>query len=224
MSILVFQIVHQPDHLPALARMDVVTFPDPRQALQALPINPPDVLMVDASLPGLDILDTIRAARTVSDCLLLMVADSKNEVDAILALEFGADGYLARPISSRELEAHIQALLRRAPERTHRMVPGEEGIKYRTLFLNIRKCTLSHSSHEIPLTARELYMVRLMMESPGRVFAREEPLEDFRLKKAGDSRAVDMHIANLRKKFAGLEIPYVVLHSVKGRGYRFGPL
>ena len=204
------------------ANRDWVAFSDVPGAVRALPTDLPDLFIVDADLPGVDVLATIRATRQVSECLLLLVSDSRDEVDCILALEFGADGYLARPFSARQLAANVQALLRRAPKKVPASEGREESITYRTLFLDLRKGSLRHACAEVSLTLTELAMARLMMAFPSRVFRRDELLNDNRVKRDSDSRAVDVHIGNLRKKIASLDLSYTVLHSVKGRGYRFG--
>jgi DNA-binding response OmpR family regulator len=229
---LVFLVAQQPDlfhflkERPSAISLNIMAFSDAGEALRALPGQAPAILILDSTLPNLDVLETIQATRRVSDCLLLLISGSADEVDCILALESGADGYLARPFSARQLEANVNALVRRSPELwiPEEAPPTDQRLTFRTLCLNPRRSTLSHLSDEVSLTPKELFIARLMMNSPCHVFAREELLEDFQLRKVSDSRAVDMHIANLRKKIAGLGLNYVVLHSVKGRGYRFAPL
>lgn len=206
---------------------EVIHFSLAEDALRALEQETPAVLIVDYSVHDMDSMAVVKTVSKSSDCFVLHTSDCENEVDAILALEFGADGYLKHPFSARELSATVGALLRRSSARSSQRPKRRESpklpppVRYRGLVLDPTASVLRHGTQEVPLTPRELFMLELLMKSPDEIFTREQLIEDNRSSSPSDSRSVDMHIVNLRRKILSLAIGFDVLNSVRGRGYKF---
>lgn len=206
---------------------EVVHFSLAEDALRAMEQEAPAVLIVDHSVDDMDSMAVVKTVSKSSDCFVLHTSDCQTEVDAILALEFGADGYLKHPFSARALSATVGALLRRSSVRSSQRPTARDRlqlpppIRYRGLVLDPARSVLRHGSQEVPLTPRELFILELLMKSPDEIFTREQMIEDNRGATPSDSRSVDMHIVNLRRKIYSLAIGFDVLNSVRGRGYKF---
>lgn len=187
---------------------------DGLQALRAFEANPPSVLVLDLMLPGLDGLALCRAVRATSDVPIVMLTARVDEIDRLIGLEVGADDYVCKPFSPREVVARVKAQLRRAEGRLVRQRPAwevdEEGLR------------IAWRGHWLPLTPLEFRMFRMMLERPGRVFARATLLDAVHvdLRDVSD-RAIDSHVKNLRRKIEGVDPTFEGIVSVYGVGYRF---
>ncbi|MGE0489373.1 MAG: response regulator transcription factor [Vulcanimicrobiota bacterium] len=186
------------------------------EALSALVDAPPDLAILDIMLPGLDGLEVLKHVRQKSRLPIILISARKTEFDRVLGIELGADDYLPKPFSARELVARIKAVLRRTEREKAPSATPTRVLEWGPLQLDLERQTLALGEGRVELTLSEFEMLRRMMATPGKVFSRDELLD-----RATDSRAVDMHITNLRRKMRDLGTNHA-LHSIRGVGYRFG--
>jgi two-component system response regulator BaeR len=189
-------------------------------ALAAFAAAAPAVVLLDLNLPDLDGMEVCRALRLHSDVPILMLTARADEVDRIVGLEIGADDYLCKPYSPREVVARVRALLRRAEGR----LPGAAGApKAMGGGFAIDDAGQRAWWHDtaLPLTPVEWRLLRTLLGQPGRVFARAQLLdaihEDFR---DVSDRAVDSHVKNLRRKLQAVVPGADCITTVYGVGYR----
>jgi two-component system response regulator BaeR len=186
---------------------------DGRQALDRIRQTVPAAIVLDLMLPGLDGLGVCRAVRAFSDVPILMLTARVDEVDRLLGLDSGADDYVCKPFSPREVVARVRALLRRAQGRLLPAVPwsiDEEGMR------------IAWRGQWLALTALEFRMLRLLLGRPGRVFSRAQLLDTVHAEQRDVSdRAIDSHVKNLRRKIQLAEPGCECIASVYGVGYRF---
>lgn len=185
-------------------------------ALAAIEAAPPDMLVLDLMLPGLDGLALCRAVRGFSDLPVIMVTARVEEVDRLLGLETGADDYLCKPFSPRELIARIKVILRRT--RPGAAAPAA------ALAVDTAARRITVAGQPLELTPSEFAILAGMAQRPGQVFSRARLLDLARHDSLDvTDRAIDSHIKNLRRKIAA-HLPGVdVIHSIYGLGYRFDP-
>lgn len=189
---------------------------DGQLALNEVRHNPPELLILDLNLPGLDGVGVCRAVRAFSDLPILMVTARVDELDRLLGLNSGADDYVCKPFSPREVMARVHALLRRS-ERRRPAAPDIWQIDDAALRIVWR-------GHKLPLTPLEFRMLRQFMGQPGRVFSRAQLLDSAHgeLRDVND-RAIDTHVKNLRRKIQAIAPGDDCIASVYGIGYRFEP-
>ncbi|HET8772148.1 MAG TPA: response regulator [Thermoanaerobaculia bacterium] len=200
------------DYLRA-AGFDVLTAGDGVRALDSVRGRRPDLIVLDLGLPRLDGIDVAKRVRAESDVPIIMLTARVEEDDRLRGLEVGADDYVTKPFSPRELVARVQAVLRRAsPD------PGD-AFRARDLAIDAAKRTVTRGGDPIDLTPTEFQLLATLARHPGRVFTRVQLLDAVRgsASEAFD-RAIDAHVKNIRRKLG--ETPYIV--SVYGIGYRFG--
>ena len=192
---------------------------DGRLALERLKTGPmPAAVLLDVMLPGLDGLEVCRAVRAFSDVPILINSARVEELDRLLGLELGADDYVCKPFSPRELVARVKALLRRAQGRLApaTLLPAGGGFA-----VDEAGQRIVWQEQALALTPVEFRLLRQLLQHPGRVFERAQLLdlihEDFR---DVSDRAVDSHIKNIRRKLAALEPAQECIASVYGVGYR----
>ncbi len=188
-------------------------FGDGAQALAAIRAAAPALVVLDLMLPGLDGLSVCRAVRAFSDVPVIMVTARVEEIDRLLGLESGADDYLCKPFSPRELMARIKAILRRA---------GNGALAPRAVEVDEASRRIAVNGKPLELTPSEFGILAAMARRPGQVFSRAQLL-DVAL---GDSlevtdRAIDSHIKNLRRKLDAVAPGVDAIHSIYGLGYRF---
>ena len=182
-------------------------------ALQEVRQSPPVVILLDLMLPGLDGIGVCRAVRSFCDVPIIMLTARVDEVDRLLGLETGADDYVCKPFSPREVMARVKAQIRRAQGRlVSQAVPwsiDEEGLR------------IAWRGQWLPLTPLEFRMLRLMLARPGRVFSRANLLDNVHhdVRDVSD-RAIDSHVKNLRRKIQAVEPGCDCISSVYGVGYR----
>ncbi len=179
----------------------------------------PDLILLDLMLPGMSGFDFCRALRKTSRVPIIVITAKDSEVDKIVGLELGADDYITKPFSVREVLARVHAVIRRAAPGTGepRSVPEHDVIGDFTIDRAARRVILA--GREVKLTQREFDLLSHLIAFPGRVHTRDVLLEavwgrDF----AGDRKTVDVHISWLREKFAGVA-PFEIV-TVRGLGYR----
>ena len=187
---------------------------DGQQALSEIRQAPPDLLILDLMLPGLDGVSLCRAVRCFSDLPILMVTARVDEVDRLLGLDTGADDYVCKPFSPREVMARVKALLRRAEGRVATM--------QRPWAVDDQGLRIAWRDRWLPLTPLEFRMLRLLLSRPGRVFSRAQLLDSVHsdIRDVSD-RAIDTHVKNLRRKVQAVDPGADCIASVYGVGYRF---
>jgi DNA-binding response OmpR family regulator len=174
----------------------------------------PDLVILDVMLPGMDGFEVCRAIRREADTPVLMLTARTDDVDAIVGLELGADDYVTKPFNPRALVARVKAILRRTDGTVRLGRPIEVG----TLRIEPRRREVFVGDRGVDLRAREFDLLAALARDPGVVLSREALLEDvWGTDFAGETRTVDVHVSELRKKL-GPEGP--TIESVRGVGYR----
>lgn len=199
---------------------EVVSAEDGDKALAAFRQSRPNMVILDVMLPGRDGFEVCRALRRESDVPVLMLTARDTELDKVVGLEIGADDYLAKPFSTRELVARVRAMLRRT--RRAEPSPGDLRFELDGLVLDGARHRVSVEGREIDLKPKEFDLLAFFMGHPGQAFGREQLLAsvwgyDF----AGDSRTVDTHIKTLRDKLGDSAEQPRWVETVRGVGYRF---
>jgi DNA-binding response OmpR family regulator len=193
---------------------------DGQQALTLARQKYPSLIILDWMLPHVDGLDICRVLRAESEIPIIMLTAKAAEEDMLLGLDQGADDYLTKPFSPRELIARVRVVLRRSSQQVDDL-PSEE--------LNIGPFLVDFRSHEVrlhgklvDLTPKEFKILETLMREPGRVFSRLELVKRvFGMDYEGFERTVDVHIMNLRKKIEPHPNEPVYLQTVYGVGYKF---
>lgn len=188
---------------------------DGLQALEAARAEAPDVIVLDLMLPALDGLDVAREIRTFSDAYIIMLTAKADEVDRVVGLSVGADDYLTKPFSPRELVARIHAMLRR-PRDTER---SRDVRRFGGLVIDVDAREIHCEGAPVELTRTEFDLLDALSERPRIVWSRGQLLERLRGSPAyQDEHVIDVHVGNLRRK---LDDPDVIA-TVRGVGYRMG--
>jgi DNA-binding response OmpR family regulator len=204
------------------AGYEVLTAPDGREALSKARDCAPDLIVLDLMLPGVQGLDVCRELRKTSDVPIIMVTALGEEIDRVVGLELGADDYIAKPFSVREVLARIKAVLRRAAQPEQRADQAEKAlVGGGGLRLGVESRQVKVNDAAVQLTRLEFDILRLLLENAGRVLTRERLLEqawgyDF----VGDTRAVDSAIKRLRAKLRTANPDADSIEAVRGVGYR----
>ncbi len=202
--------------------MAVITAADGPAALEAIRERSPDVIVLDINLPGLDGLEVLRQARTFTDAYVIMLSARAEEIDRIVGLSVGADDYLAKPFSPRELVLRVKALLRRP-----RASRGEEraGVLERgELVIDRPRRTVGLGGAVVSLTTIEFDLLSTLAEDPGIVLSRQGLLDRvWGMDYVGDDHVVDVHLGNLRRKLGDGSASPRFIETVRGVGYRFRP-
>jgi two-component system, OmpR family, alkaline phosphatase synthesis response regulator PhoP len=200
------------------AGFGVITAVDGPSALTAVRIRKPDVLVLDLGLPGMDGLDVARTIRRDSTLPIVMLTARDDELDRVLGLEIGADDYVTKPFSPRELVARIRAILRRVERQEQ---PGDR-IESGGVSIDIARMRVTAAGRSVELTPTEFQLLVTLARQPGRIFTRSQLLDSIHgVAFESYERAIDAHIKNLRHKLeADPSRPRYVL-TVYGVGYRF---
>jgi two-component system response regulator BaeR len=190
--------------------------PDGRQALRAVADAAPAAIILDLMLPGLDGIGVCRGVRQFSDVPIIMLTARVDEVDRLLGLDTGADDYICKPFSPREVLARVRANLRRAEGR---LLPA-----HRPWTIDDENLRIEWRGHRLNLTPSEFRMLRLLLSQPSRVFSRAQLLDNVHddLRDVTD-RAIDSHVKNLRRKMQSVDPDCNCITSVYGVGYRLDP-
>jgi DNA-binding response OmpR family regulator len=199
---------------------NVISAGDGVEGLQAARRENPDVIVLDLMLPKMDGLEVCRRLRAGSDVPILMLTAKGEELDRVVGLEMGADDYLTKPFSMRELVARVRALLRRSAGRPAADVASR--LTAGALELDLRGRTVMKMGEEVALKPKEFDLLFFLAKNAGQVFTREQVLEQvWGYEFFGGSRTVDVHIRWLREKVE--ESPGHPRHllTVRGVGYKF---
>ncbi|EWT02820.1 chemotaxis protein CheY [Intrasporangium oryzae NRRL B-24470] len=186
---------------------------------------PPDLVLLDVGLPDVDGLEVLRRTRTTSDVFVILVTARSEEVDKLVGLGVGADDYVTKPFSPREVVARVKSVLRRTRGDAPDAGPssGPEGVhRFEGLTIDEHRREVTVGSTPVALSTLELDLLLALAESPGRVFSRAQLLEkvwgyDF----YGDERVVDVHIRGMRKALGDDAAAPRVIGTVRGVGYKF---
>ncbi len=201
---------------------------DGNQALHLARTTKPDLVILDVMLPGLDGFEVCRALRQETNIPVLMLTARDDEIDRVVGLEVGADDYLAKPFSMRELSARVKALLRRVRLIREDMVTEKQEaeqpklITFDNLVIDLTRREVKLDNKVLPLKPKEYELLLFMGQQKGRLLTRELILERvWGWGFVGDSRTVDVHIRWLREKIEpNPESPQRII-TVRGAGYRF---
>jgi DNA-binding response OmpR family regulator len=185
----------------------------------------PDLIVLDVMLPGLDGIEACRRIRQFSDAYILMLTARTEEIDKIIGLSVGADDYVAKPFSPREVVARVKALLRRPHLRdaTHPTDLEQPPLRIGDIEIRESAHTVSRAGAPIELTAREFALLLTLAQHPGHVYTRAQLLEHVWGDEYYDDHVVDVHIGNLRKKLEDDAAHPRYIATVRGVGYRMTP-
>ncbi len=192
---------------------------DGQAALRAVAEEEPDLILLDLMLPGVDGLTVCREVRQRSAVPIIMATARVEEIDRLLGMELGADDYVCKPFSPREVVARVKAVLRRVQPVARESREGGGGA---TIEIDKGAQRASVGGQRLDLTPTEFRLLRLLVSHPGRIYSRAQILElAYDDDQDVSDRVVDSHIKNLRRKIARLAPDQEVIHSVYGMGYRY---
>ena len=195
---------------------------DGRAAVERIERHPPiDLIVLDVRMPNMNGVDALREIRRRSDCYVIMLTAAVEETDRLIGLSVGADDYVTKPFSPREVVARVKAVLRRSRSS---VIEVHEVLEFEGLTIDVEEHSVVRAGQEISLTALQFQLLVTLAQSPGRVFARHQIVErvwgrDF----FGDERIVDVHIGNLRKALGDDATDPAIIGTVRSVGYRFLP-
>jgi two-component system response regulator RegX3 len=198
---------------------DVAIAEDGLAAVAACEKNPPDLMLLDLMLPGLSGTEVCREVRTKSSLPIIMLSAKDSEVDIVVGLELGADDYVTKPYSSRELLARIRAVLRRRENDS----PQEGAVlEYHGISLDTERHQLFVRGEVVAMPLKEFELLELLMSHAGRVLTRGQIIDrvwgsDY----FGDTKTLDVHIKRLRSKVELSPSEPTLIVTVRGLGYRF---
>ena len=202
------------DYLKA-ASFETRIIHDGREVIAAVKANEPDLILLDLMLPGRDGLDICRELRSFSDTPIVMMTAKVEEIDRLLGLELGADDYICKPFSPREVVARVKAILRRSG-----VTPAQEAAPNKLVIYETRY-QASYDGHTLDLTPVEFRLLKTLAAAPGRVFSRDQLLDNlYNDHRVVTDRTVDSHIKNLRRKLDQISPEQELIRSIYGVGYK----
>ncbi|GIG57189.1 DNA-binding response regulator [Longispora fulva] len=201
------------------AGIEVTLAPDGSTGLAAAKRIRPDLVVLDLMLPGMDGIEVARRLRRDGDVPIVMLTALGEESDRILGLTTGADDYVTKPFSPRELVLRVQSVLRRTSPTE--VLP--ETLTHDTLVVDVAGREARLDGKELPLTVREFDLLVFLMRNPGRAYRRSELLESVWGWTFGDQSTVTVHVRRLREKIEYDAAEPVLIQTVWGVGYRWGP-
>ncbi len=191
---------------------------------QALETGMPDAIVLDLMMPGEDGLTLARRLRSQSNVPILMLSARGEEVDRVVGLEMGADDYLAKPFSPRELLARLRALLRRSHAQEAIAVPDSSGLAFGPYQLDVASRRLTQGGVEVKLSTAEFALLRIFVEHPLRVLSRDTLIDMLKgYERDPYDRSVDTRVTRLRRKIEPNPGEPVYIRTVRGEGYLFNP-
>jgi DNA-binding response OmpR family regulator len=201
------------------AGFEVAIAADGPAALEAVRAREPDLIVLDLGLPGIDGLDVARELRRSSDVPIVMLTARDDEVDRILGLELGADDYVTKPFSPRELVARVRAVLRRGERRP---AASEDRIHLGAMTIDEARMQVSVGDRPVDLTPTEFQLLAALAAQPGRIFTRSQLLDAIHgVAFESYERAIDTHVKNLRRKLEPDPRKPRYILTAYGVGYRF---
>lgn len=200
------------------AGYDTVLIHDGQQAMPQIQSAMPDLVLLDLMLPGRDGLDICRDIRAFSNVPIIMITARVEEIDRLLGLELGADDYICKPFSPREVVARVKAVLRRSA------ITGTETTDGPEIVFEEQSHRVRAGAKSIDLTGVEFQLFSALYQQPGRIYSRSQLMDkiydDGRIV---SDRTIDSHIKKLRRKLEALIPDQELIHSVYGAGYRYEP-
>jgi DNA-binding response OmpR family regulator len=200
------------------AGFEVIVVGDGGSAVASVRSAKPDLLVLDLGLPGRDGLDVAREIRRWSDTPIVMLTARGDETDRIVGLEIGADDYVVKPFSPKELVARVRAVLRR----TRTAARGDEIVRAGDVEIDTAKMRVSVGGKQVDLTPTEFQLLATLAREPGRVFTRSQLLDAVHgVAIESYERAIDAHVKNIRRKIEPTPGSPRYVVTVHGVGYRF---
>lgn len=198
---------------------DIDVVQDGKSAVAAFLADEPDLVLLDLMLPGIPGTEVCRQIRAVSTTPIIMLTAKDSEVDIVVGLELGADDYVTKPYSSRELLARIRAVLRR---RISDDADDESVLQAGTVRMDLERHTVEVNGNEIPMPLKEFELLELLLRNAGRVLTRGQLIDrvwgsDY----FGDTKTLDVHIKRIRSRIEESPSEPRMLLTVRGLGYRF---
>lgn len=194
---------------------------DGLEALQQTKADKPDLVVLDLMLPGLDGIEVCRQLKSQKDTSgipIIMLTAKNEEIDKIIGLEMGADDYLTKPFSPRELVARVKAVLRRS----HKPSTQEGELTLGKLRMNFSRYEAFLGADKLELTPKEYELLKLFVTNLGKAYTREQLLEKvWGYEYFGDTRTVDVHVRHIRAKLESEPEIADAIETVRGVGYRF---
>ena len=200
---------------------------DGESALRAVRSYQPDLILLDLMLPGIDGYQVCREVRAAMDTPIIMLSAKGEIFDKVLGLELGADDYMEKPFDAKELVARVKAVLRRYKAQpaspAAEEAPADKIVSYPDLTINLTNYSVTCRGKHLDMPPKELELFYFLASSPGRVFTREQLLDQiWGYDYVGDTRTVDVHIKRIREK-AGTS-PNWKISTIWGIGYKFEEL
>jgi two-component system response regulator BaeR len=193
---------------------DSVCLADGNKVLPRVKESLPDLILLDLMLPGRDGLEICTEIRSFSEVPIIIITARVEEIDRLLGLELGADDYICKPFSPREVVARVKTVLRRAGERA--APPSGE------LALDADKFLALLHGRDLDLTAVEFKLMHFLYQNPGRIYSRGQLMDRiYSDQRIVSDRTIDSHIKKLRKKIAAVAPDEELIHSIYGVGYKF---
>ncbi|NML07883.1 response regulator transcription factor [Sphingomonas sp. G-3-2-10] len=207
----------------AKAGLESIEAGDGEEALALAASHSPDLVVLDINMPKMDGLEVCRRLRAEGDLPILFLSSRDDEIDRVLGIELGADDYVVKPFSPREVVARVMAILRRAAARNPESEKAAPAIRHAQLSLDLDGWRAEWGGTEVPLTVTEFSILRVLAATPAKVFSRDAIIDRLHGPSfAVTDRTIDSHIRNLRGKFASVGGNDVV-ETRAGVGYRLGP-
>lgn len=224
-------IVDDEEHIVELLQFNlvnagykVITANNGLDALKKVKENKPDLLLLDLMLPGMDGLDVckeIKRDKETSKTSIIMLTAKSEELDKILGLELGADDYITKPFSIRELLARVKAVLRRSSSDEI----SEEIYEIGRLKVDFERHEVLINNEKVELTLKEFELLEILIKNKGEILRRETLLDKvWGYEYIGETRTVDVHIRYLRKKVEDDDKNPKFIETIRGVGYRFNPV
>lgn len=204
----------------------VTTVETGEQALEILQNEKIDAVLLDLMLPqidGLEVLRQIRTTEKIKKMPVIMLTAKGDEFDRVLGLEMGADDYISKPFSIRELHARVKALLRRVEEdKKESEKEDKKVISTHGLVIGLETRSVTKNGIPVEMSLKEFELLKLLAENPGRVYSRDVLLEKiWSYEYIGETRTVDVHIRHIRKKIEEDDSNPMFIKTVRGFGYKF---
>lgn len=220
-------IVDDEDHIRELLKFNleksgyvVYTANDGLEALNLAREKQVDLILLDLMLPGMDgfeVCKEIRRDNIISNVPIIMLTAKSEEIDKILGLELGADDYITKPFSIRELSARIKALLRRS-----NIKYDNEVLRFGNITLNLQTREVLKNGEKLDFTLKEFEVLKLLIQNKGKILTREILLDKiWGYEYVGETRTVDVHIRHIRKKIEEDDKNPIYIQTIRGVGYKF---
>ncbi len=198
---------------------NVTVIHDGSSAVQTIKDRNPALVLLDLMLPGKDGITICREVREFSNLPIIMVTAKVDEIDRLLGLELGADDYVCKPFSPREVVARVRTILRRV--RQQPAAAKENELQYRNVTIHVDRFQCAVEGQPVELTAVEFRLLQALMSQPGRVFSRDNLMRQcYSDNRVVSDRTIDSHVKNLRKKFTKAVDGDELIHSIYGVGYK----